>query len=150
MRLNTINSYNIFPTLKLILKDEIVELQKLANTQKNGPQFNFFILSLIDAKKKIVNLIPIVNNGVGTVPSLALMLHQNKSKYIVSDNEVQILNAVLESEKAQRRLIRNASISFNMPSKLKQRLKKILSVYENIIDQLNRSKSTQQMSAIVV
>lgn len=152
MRIENISSTSIFPRLALILEEDIQLLMK----DKMDKQGNKEIFDLLDsleyAKKKIMLMIPIKDyenyNGASSVPKKQHFTGYTSASLSEADNQVKLLDLLLKVERVQLEMVRSANVEKGIPNDLQEKLKEISSAYQNIVEQLGRSKSSQQLGTI--
>ena len=145
-----ITSASVFPKLSLILNEDIEVLDRMMGNMNNGSDLYKLLDSLKYAKGKILEKIISDHKRIGNSPTPAqkipLVGHDSSTKLEGSS----VVSAFAKVELTQMEFVRNAVVEEGLPEQLLEKLKEILSIYENITEQLERSSKTRQLNSIVI
>ncbi|WP_235290767.1 hypothetical protein [Portibacter lacus] len=150
MKRPKITSTTVFPKLEGILKEDVSVLERMNSDHIEDSKYREFINSLINAKNKILGLIPSTGEGISESPAPAQKLHIVGIKNRAPRDLTNLFSAIKDTEVEQMKFVRNAVVDEGMPNELLGKLEKILKIYEDITEQLGRSYKTKQFNPIVV
>jgi len=152
MNKSNTSSATIIPKLQGILKDDLVVLRGMLNSRTEKSAMYGLIDSLIYAKRKILDLLP-NSEGMDEVPTtlqkIDLKGYRVKNSTEIKDNNL-LVGVLLEIEATQLRFVEEAVESDDIPSELQSVLKDINNIYLKIVEQLSRSKKTNQLGTLIV
>jgi hypothetical protein len=145
-----ISSATVFPKLRLVLEEDIEFLKQMQKNREKNSAIYKLAGSLISAKRKILDKFPENQEGIGGAATTATILHMTGQGHKESKGDFALLSALNAVEKEQMEFVKHATVSEGMPKDLLKKLKEILTIYETITDQLNRSSKTGQINSVVV
>ncbi|MFT4536150.1 MAG: hypothetical protein ACJA1A_001431 [Saprospiraceae bacterium] len=154
MNLPNIATASIFPRLKGILSNDIVHLTSVISKIRNDDKLVDFLESLISAKKHIISELPgeftDIYQGSPNVPQKEHLTGYELTDLESTEDSVKLLSLLLSTEESQLELVKNASDTKGLPEELETKLVSLSRNYAAIVDQIGRSKKTQQFGTIVL
>lgn len=154
MKIDNIESTSSFRIIENTLVEDIKVLESAFSNVKSDVKINELIDSLINAKKKIIAMLPANNEdrneGFPGPPRKLQFFGYRPESLSEADNQVKILNTLIDIESQGLDYVKSACTEKGFPGLMKDKMKEILNVYHNIVSQLNRSKSTQQLGTLII
>lgn len=151
--MNNTNTSTVISKLHAILEEDLITLNTMISNKSPETDIYKLISSLMDAKKKIVSLLPSVNMDMGVSPhppqSNQPSTHEKVHKTQIKDDNM-ITKIFLEIEKDQAEFVKNAIRQDGVATGIQNILISVLEIYHKIIDQLKRSSTTHQVNEIVI
>ena len=150
MKKSNISSAVVFPKLRNILNQDINALNSFKNSRGERSDEYEMLDSLIDAKRKILDILPGDEDGTAQVATPPQRLHMVGYEEKTSGEISNIVAMLYEIEKDQMAFVQDNVADEGMPRELESKLKGILDIYQVITEQLGRSHKTNQYNAIVL
>ncbi len=150
MKKNSISSAAVFPKLRNILNQDIDVLTSIRNNRETDTDEYGLLDSLIDAKYKIIDILPGDGGGVAETAQPPQRLHIVGYEDKSSDSISNLVSMLYDIEKDQMKFVQDNVADEGMPDDLAKKLRGILDIYQVITDQLDRSQKTNQYNAIVL
>ncbi len=151
MRYQNVSSTTALQKLYYILCQDIDTLE-LMRQKKTESQSQDFIQSLIDAKKKILALLPSdeieVLTEPSTTPENTLSVGYKSKDHIVEKSMSGLLSILYELEEDQRQYVASAHTDIALNDDHQEIIQDVLHIYGQITEQLKRSQSTRQINPI--
>ena len=152
MNITNPTSATVIPKLKGILMHDIEILQGMLRNRSEESGVFQLIDSLIYAKQSILNLFP-PSDGASEIPTpnqkTRIEGYRIKNSTEIKDGFL-LTGILLKIETSQLDFVKEASIGEGIPNDIKDIVKKVLEIYLKIVEQLERSKNTQQLGIIVI
>gem|GEM_PF-4492458 len=135
-------------SIRVTLENDISELSTVKSTEQETKDF---IQSLVEAKQKVLSLIPENDEGLGGVPGKTNA--QQLGLYLNFDtisNQRELMETIQAKETNQMEYVRESLSADGMTTGIKNILANILNIYMDITDQINRSVKTNNVSSLVI
>ena len=153
MKISKIASASVITKINSILAEDIDVLSNMLASRTCESRSHKLIHSLIEAKRKIIAVLPEMRLEEGQIPTTGQKnsLTGYRSKELVDYGDEQLLNKIfLEIEEDQFDFVKNTARAEGLPSAIDSMLNEILGIYMSIIEQLGRAKKSNQINEIVV
>ena len=154
MNLPNIATASVFPRLQRIISSDIVHLTSVISKVKNDDKLVDLLESLVSAKKQLLKEMPgdltDIYQGSPNVPQKEHFSGYELTDLDITEDSVKFLTLLLSEEESQLELVKNATDTKGLPADLEVQLVDIARKYTSIVDQLGRSKKTQQLGVIVL
>jgi hypothetical protein len=144
---------NVIPKLKLLLEEDIITLSKLSLKESEESKLKQLIVSLIEAKKTILNLLPgpkLYPEPIPTTPTQMSVETINKTNITKIKDQYKLPKILLKIEMDQMAYIQKAATGVGLPEGFQKTMDQILGKYIQITHQLDRSIKTNQLNPIVL
>ena len=154
MNLPNIATASVFPRLHGILSNDIMHLTNIISKIEHDDNLVEFLKSLVSAKKHLLIELPgdltDIYQGSPNVPQKDHLTGYELTDLDSTTDSVKLLSMLLSTEESQLDLVKNASDTKGLPADLETKLVELSRTYTSIVDQIGRSKKTQQLGTIII
>ena len=151
MRYMNVSSSTALQKIYFVLSQDIETLE-LMTEKKTEKRSIDFITSLIEAKKKIIALLPSTQvemlSQPSSTPDNTLSVGYKSKDHIAEKSMSGLLSILYDLEEEQRQYVAAAHTDSAISDEHKSIIQEVLHIYGQITEQLKRSQNTRQINPI--